>query len=148
MDQVILRKLAAILGKDASNYTVFLQSYEIRSPGALTSAAIIKQALGAGATPDYIDRVDGASVWPIVESCLSYAGDHRAGPSPNTLRSEEFHGLIHALREQIVDAIGESTTVESFELREGHPGYPVFWDFAFLFRKDSATSIFIGSSSD
>ncbi len=31
---------------------------------------------------------------------------------------------------------------------EGHPGYPVFWDFAFLFVSNSNATILIGSSSD
>lgn len=39
-------------------------------------------------------------------------------------------------------------TIMSFWLKEGHPFYPVFWDFAFLIEKNNDAIVFIGSSSD
>ena len=35
-----------------------------------------------------------------------------------------------------------------FWLRDGHPAYPVFWDFAFVIAGSAGGQVFIGSSSD
>jgi hypothetical protein len=40
------------------------------------------------------------------------------------------------------------TLIERFWRKEGHPAYPVFWDFAFVIAGPTEAEVFIGSSSD
>jgi hypothetical protein len=41
-----------------------------------------------------------------------------------------------------------SVRVVAFRLKEGHPFYPVFWDFAFLIEIDQESILLMASSSD
>ena len=42
----------------------------------------------------------------------------------------------------------KANRIEKFRLDEGHPAYPVFWDFAFLFTSSDEATVLVGSSSD
>jgi len=44
--------------------------------------------------------------------------------------------------------ISDATTIKRFWLKQGHPAYPVFWDFAFVVIGTQQVELFIGSSSD
>ena len=48
----------------------------------------------------------------------------------------------------IEQSVVGATVIERFWLKEGHPAYPVFWDFAFVIAGPHETKVFIGSSSD
>jgi hypothetical protein len=41
-----------------------------------------------------------------------------------------------------------STAIWSFWLKDGHPHYPVQWDFAYVLAGPGGAEVFIGSSSD
>ncbi|MGN6808031.1 MAG: hypothetical protein ACTHJZ_19095 [Trinickia sp.] len=73
---------------------------------------------------------------------------HSAGPSKEALESDVLAGMLEKLLSDLRVTASKAIKVESFTLEEGHPFYPVFWDFAFLFRAASEATIFIGASSD
>ncbi len=148
MDQRILDEIADILNADSWNYTVFLQSYEVPLTCSTEASAIIKMALQTEATLGGIEKIQSASIWPEVESSLLYTGDKGSGPSEMSVKSEKLIALVGALQKQVTELADSATKCESFWLETGHPAYPVFWDFAFLFTKNETASIFIGSSSD
>ena len=148
MDHQVLEEISITLNADARNYTVFLQCLEVPLSGAAGKEAIIKMALGAEATLGGIQVVEKASVWPIIKEALFYAGDDGAGPAAATIKSEKLFALMGVLEDEVRDLVGAASTSESFWLQDGHPAYPVFWDFAFLFTRNASASILIGSSSD
>lgn len=149
MDQGVLEKIASILNTDAWNYAVFLRSYEVplMAP-ADSAAALIEKALGSAATVSGIEDIQSEAVWPPVQNALLYAGDHAAGPSDAAIKSGKLAALIGALKDQIDELVNAATKIECFWLKDGHPDYPVYWDFALLFRQDGSATIFMGSSSD
>lgn len=148
MDQRTLDEIADILNADSWNYTVFLQWYEVPLTCSTQASAIVKMALKTEATLGGIEEIQSASVWPKVESGLLYSGDKGAGPSEASVKSEKFCTLVGALQKQVSELADAATKCESFWLENGHPAYPAFWDFAFLFRRSASASILIGSSSD
>jgi hypothetical protein len=62
--------------------------------------------------------------------------------------SESFIALIDELKEALLQLAGASKKIQRFWLQDGHPAYPGFWDFAFLFWEAGKATIVIGSSSD
>jgi hypothetical protein len=148
MRQELLDQIAAQLNENAVNYTVFLQLYEVQFKESIDSQALINEALGANAVIGGREAFQVAAVCLEVEESLCYAGDDGAGPSKTTVRSGTFKKLIDALRGDLLQLAADSRKIERFWLQDGHPAYPVFWDFAFLFQNAETATIVIGSSSD
>ena len=130
------------------NYVVFLRVY--RTPFVTDAPAewYVSQALGPSAVIGGIGAVSGSEVVAEVEQSLRYVGDTGCGPKPSALRSRRFKALVPAVLSELEGAIGEASLVAQFWLRDGHPAYPVFWDFAFVIAGPSGGLVFIGSSSD
>lgn len=147
-DGSVLEEIARILNDGALNYNVFLKWFETPLPQAQTSTIAIENALGAAVKIGGIEEVQRALVWSLIENDLLYPGDDGAGPSELAIISEKLATLLHLLKEQVNALAHKATKVESFWLSNGHPAYPVFWDFAFLFMTDTDATILIGSSSD
>ncbi|MBZ7922471.1 hypothetical protein LAC81_11795 [Ensifer adhaerens] len=148
MDQDTLERIAATLNAASTNYSVFLKLYEVKAVEPTDSVALVQMALGAGATLGGIEEAQAEAVWPGVKDALLYVGDAGAGPSRAVFESEQFMSLVERLEKQVDTTIKTSTKVESFWLKAGHPAYPVFWDFALIFRREAGAVIFMGASSD
>ena len=148
MKQDLLEKITARLHENATNYSVFLQAYEVPDVQPMDSEAIIRAALGAEAALGGIDEVDAGIVCAEVQDALFYTGDEGAGPGDSLLQSETFVELIDELKGELLRLASASHKIQRFWLQDGHPAYPVFWDFAFLFWEEDKATIFIGSSSD
>jgi hypothetical protein len=55
---------------------------------------------------------------------------------------------MRSILESIAQLSKSSTKIKALALVEGHPAYPVFWDFAFLFLGENDCLLLVGSSSD
>lgn len=148
MKQDLLDKITALLHENAKNYSVFLRAYEVSYVHPMDTDALICAGLGAEALLGGIDEVDPVIVCAEVEDALFYPGDDGAGPGGSVLQSESFVELIDELKGELLPLVSASHKIQLFWLKEGHPAYPVFWDFAFLFWEKDKATIFIGSSSD
>lgn len=148
MKQDLLEKITARLHENATNYSVFLRTYEVPYVQPMDSGALIRAGLGAEAALGGIDEVDFAIVCAEVEDALFYPGYDGAGPRDSVLQSESFVELIDELKGELLQLASASYQIQRFWLQDGHPAYPVFWDFSFLFWEEDKATIFIGSSSD
>ncbi|WEQ56890.1 hypothetical protein LV564_07455 [Komagataeibacter nataicola] len=148
VDQALLDAIVNILEENCCNYSVFLKSVSIKPYENMDSVKTIKKAFGENVVVDNIRQIRKEDVWQILDSSLYYAGDAGAGPSAESLSSREFHAVVHNLRGQVENILGSATRVEAFRFREGHPAYPVFWNFALVFTGETFVTILIGSSSD
>lgn len=148
MDNQFLGKIVELLNAGGWNYSVFLRLYETPVTGNANKEATIQALLGSEATLYEIEEVEASSVWPVIEACLLYEGDEGAGPAASALNSAKMSELMKTLEYEVRILSDKAITIDSFWLKEGHPAYPVFWDFAFLFSGAAGTSILIGSSSD
>ncbi|MUZ72023.1 hypothetical protein GOZ90_04930 [Agrobacterium vitis] len=148
MDQRLLDQITDVLNDGALNYNVFLRLFEMPLDDLLEKQLIIKALLGPKATLDDIKKIDKALAWPILKDHLFFRGDEASGPDALVLKSQHLVALVDELESQVRDLIDATQTIDLFQLQDGHPAYPVFWDFAFLFLSASNASILIGSSSD
>lgn len=76
---------------------------------------------------------------------MLHAGDEAYGPLPSVLASEKFRELLASVLAHIEQSASSATLIEQFWLKEGHPAYPVFWDFAFVIASPLGVELFIGS---
>ncbi|MEX2962310.1 hypothetical protein [Microbulbifer sp. TYP-18] len=75
-----------------------------------------------------------------------YKGDTSSGP----LKLESKKVEITELMGKIFSIIGieDAEMVVEFGFKNGHPAYPVFWDFSYDIHSSGQRWIFVGSSSD
>jgi hypothetical protein len=71
LEQNLLDDLMHILNEDATNYTVFLQSYDVHASATRPSDDLIKEALRPNTALGEIKEIDRSSVWPVVEEALT-----------------------------------------------------------------------------
>jgi hypothetical protein len=130
------------------NYQVFLRAY--RAPFAPGEPAewYVARALGPTAVVERSVPVTGPEIIAEVERSLRYAGDEGSGPKPSALRSRRFEELVASVVGEVARAVAGAVLLAQFWLRDGHPAYPVFWDFAFVIAGADGGLVLIGSSSD
>ena len=98
-----------------------------------------------------VEKITVASVHELladVTSSLSYAGDDGAGPDRSDLQSLKFRKLLTNVIAEVCSLADRSSKIEQFTFGAGHPAYPVFWDFAYLFTGPVQSVVLVGSSSD
>ncbi|MHA6884525.1 hypothetical protein [Ralstonia pseudosolanacearum] len=148
LDQQLLDKVADCLNGGGRNYTVFLRLYQVPTAQMTDSQECIREALGPGVVVGGIEDVSAELVCSQVEASLRFTGDEAAGPCRSVLSSDQFQNRLTEVQAGLLELAGTSGTIQKFWLREGHPAYPVFWDFGFLFFGSETISILIGASSD
>lgn len=144
----LLQDIIGHLHRQATNYTVNLQLIEARPVQSESSSALVRRMLGVQAVLGGIETVDANRVCAEILEALQYAGFKGAGPGVEVARDSAFQALMAQLQVELRRLASASIKVERFWLQGGHPAYPVFWDFAFLFRGSDKITLFIGSSSD
>ena len=130
------------------NYEVFLRVYRVPFAPGEPAAWYVSQALGPSAVVTGSVPVTGPETIAEVERSLRYAGDEGSSPKPSALRSRRFKALVLAVLSELERAVAGASLLAAFGLREGHPAYPVFWDFAYVIAGPAGGMVFIGSSSD
>ena len=131
------------------NYTVFLWHYHdpAASPDDNLTTILHRtlpkaEIVVGGSQPSTAEELISD-----VSTAISHVGDSGYGPIPERIQSQRFQELLR----DTLDAcrlICADSRIELFWLKEGHPAYPVFWDFAFAIRHEHGCDVLIGSSSD
>lgn len=143
-----LSRMANLLNSDGINYTVFLKSYSCIAQGGDQIEDIVKKLVGKDTTVRAAQNCDLRQMTEVLNDCLGYVGDTGAGPGPDVLRLPEFSNLLGEIVSDFANLSKRSNEVKSFSFVEGHPAYPVFWEFAFLFLMNDSHRLIVGSSSD
>ena len=130
------------------NYGVFLKLFRTSCTSGAKPERCVGAVLGECAVIGGIQPVTAAELALVVETSLRYAGDKGHGPEPQALTSQRFEELLAFILRYLSEKCQSFNTIVSFWLKEGHPFYPVFWDFAFLLIGTETAELFIGSSSD
>ena len=144
--EAALRELESLL--PGVNYVVGLRLDRVPPIPDATPAQYITAALGPKAVVGGVSEDSAPEVLAEVERCLRYPGDRSAGPPASVLGLRRFTELVEFVLEYLARGIAESEAVFSFWLKDGHPFYPVFWDFAYLLVGVGGAEVLIGSSSD
>ncbi len=81
-----------------------------------------------------------------IVNMVLYGGDTGHGPIKLESKKAKILDSLESIFTHI--NIDSSDFISEFWLSDGHPAYPVFWDFAFDIHSKGQRWIFIGSSSD
>lgn len=82
----------------------------------------------------------------VITNCLLYKGDEGSKPLELDSKREEIIKLLNNLLSTI--GFESAEMVVEFCFIQGHPAYPVFWDFAYDIHVKDKRWIFVGCSSD
>ena len=108
----------------------------------------VASALGPRAIVGGTAEVSAADMLSEVERCIRWAGDSGAHPDQAAIGSPRLDELVACVGAHLAHVAADSTAVWSFWLKDGHPHYPIFWDFAYVLAGPACAEVFIGSSSD
>ncbi|MUI11004.1 hypothetical protein GJV26_00630 [Massilia dura] len=140
--------MADLLNSDGINYSVFLRVYSGLPESTDDIHTIVTRLIGHEAVLAGVRDVGVSEVVETLLQSLGYVGDEGAGPGPNVLRSPDFSRLLGNIRDNVVQLSQTVYGIKSFVFARGHPAYPVFWDFAYLFLGNHQHVLLLGSSSD
>ena len=134
-------------GQGAYNYVVDVKLFHEEAKPNLGEVALVEKLIPNSIVGD-IEKSDLFDLLSTVKECFEFSGDEGSYPNQKYLTSEEFKNDLGQLLEQIKILFAENLGISKFWLKEGHPFYPVYWDYAFLIRKSDSYFVLIGSSSD
>jgi len=83
-----------------------------------------------------------------IKSGLSYIGDEGSHANREYVGSDEHTRDLKNIAVKMKPILRQCSKYVSFSFREGHPHYPVFWDFAYLLECPSGYYVFVGSACD
>lgn len=155
VDQIedLLRKISHKLSngswfsEGASNYVVDVKLFRESTTTDLDEIEVIEKLIPKSIVGD-IEKSNLAELVGLVKEGFEFSGDKGSYPNRKYLVSEEFKDDLNQLLEQIQMIFSENIEIFKFWLKDGHPFYPVYWDYAFLIKKKENNYILIGSSSD
>lgn len=127
------------------NFAVFLRLYGPAAP-ELGLTSVLKTLVSAASEPSLVAPSSALQAMTTIKNCLLYKGDEGSGPLDLELKTAEVMSLIDKVFSSI--DIEHADMVIEFAFKQGHPDYPVFWDFAFDIHVKDKRWIFVGSSSD
>lgn len=108
----------------------------------------IQAAIGPKAVLGDASETTSHDMAAEIERCIKWKGDRGSHPDEDVIQSPRLDDLVNVVVTHFWNVAEHSTQIWSFWLRDGHPHYPVQWDFAFILVGSENADIFIGSSSD
>lgn len=114
----------------------------------LSANAILAAAVGADAVIGRTLPCDAAAVVASMGAAIHYAGGAGSHPNPAYLQSQSHAEEAKKVLEHVEAWASSAELLSSIWLKDGHPFYPVFWDFAFLAVHGPDAVVLIGASSD
>jgi hypothetical protein len=128
-----------------ANYAVWLNLYGPLDTD-LSIEQVIQKHISKGAKIATIRPSTPNNAISEILECLCYLGDGSSGPINLAEKQHEIIELANVLFSR--SGLHEANIVCSFSFAEGHPAYPIFWDFSFDIHSQGKRWIFLGSSSD
>ncbi len=127
------------------NYAVSLRLY---GPSNSEQGLIetVKMLISEECELSSVVRISSNEAKTVMTNCLLYKGDEGSKPLELDSKKAEIIKLLNS----ILSTIGfeNADMVVEFAFKQGHPAYPVFWDFAFDIHVKDKRWIFVGCSSD
>jgi hypothetical protein len=130
------------------NYCVFLKVYRCDIGGDATPLDAIQKVLGAEAIPGGLIESNKHELRTEIDDCIRFRGDEGSGPDLLVLDSNEFKEAVTRMVTALEVEADRASKIYQFWLKEGHPDYPVFWDYAYVLMQDRRAVVLVGSSSD
>jgi len=144
-------KLALVIEKindNSLNYVADVLLYPPTIVGANSTEESVKSVLGGNVQIEGLSQVSAKNVISELKLSLGYSGDYGSHPNNDYVGSGQYKTHIADLENKFKPLLASATKISSFTIKDGHPFYPVFWDFAFIIEANGEAYVFIGSSSD
>lgn len=130
------------------NYVVSVKIFSGKSLVNSDEIDLIETILNTNTEVSDIEESNLFELLETVKECFEFSGDEGSYPNQKYLASNDFRNELNELLQQLKVLFSENSGTLKFWLKEGHPFYPVYWDYAFLVKKSDDNYILIGSSSD
>ena len=139
---------AKLNGGDVLNYAAEFGLFVAQGAADDSLEEIAQQAIGPLTKIGGSCSCSNSSLIEQVATALQYTGDDGSHPNRDFLNSPTFQETIDRATLEVGHLIDAADLLIDFSLTDGHPFYPVFWDFAFAIVRGCDVFILIGSSSD
>lgn len=143
-----LRGLSKMLCRGSLNYAASFGIWEVNDLAGESFETIIRGALGNCAVLGGFFEVSPNKAVQSIRNGFLYRGDDGAYPGKNALNSIKFATKVTEVMFEIDTWVTGASQIIGFWLKEGHPFYPVFWEYAYIIESESNCHVFVGSSSD
>jgi hypothetical protein len=140
--------LCSNLNRGSLNYCVSLALFHSPDKGGSNANEVVATAFGKSAVLGNTYGVTISELLEEVEKRFDFAGDDESHPGRDFHRSSLFKTMKTETLQKLNQFLFSADMVMGFWLKEGHPFYPVFWDFAFIIEHGSDAHLLVGSSSD
>ena len=114
----------------------------------MTDEAMIKTILGPTTKPDYFQECELEQMLLGIRNCIDWKGDEAVYPNRKYHATANYSDDVAAVFSKLGNLFEGASGIKSFDIAEGHPFYPVFWEFAYLIKVPEKAYALIGSCSD
>ncbi|MCS4250508.1 hypothetical protein [Pseudomonas sp. BIGb0164] len=127
------------------NYMVSVDSYgPLSTEQPLIEA--LKQTVSSSCEVTRSAPISAEGARALMLESFFFVGDSGGGPIDLPDKREEIIGLVEQLTQGV--HLHQADAIHEFYLAKGHPGYPVWWEFALDIHAQGQRWILLGSSSD
>ncbi len=130
------------------NYVVSFDLHRVPTVYQGTPEDYVSNAIGPQAIIGGTSHTMIGDMLSEVEQCIRWEGDEGSHPDQTAIRSPRLDELVDCVLTYLELVATNSVIIWSFWLKDGHPHYPVQWDFAFVLVGPQSAEVFIGSGSD
>ncbi len=148
LNQMLAKIIEKLHGPDSINYSVSAKIWHCPIAAGSAAIEIIRSVLLDKVELRAVNAAKPQNVLENLKTCLEFSGDTGAHPDLDYLNSPQAKQDQEQFLGEISNFIQGSDSISNLFLAEGHPFYPVFWDFAYLIEKGPDAYLFIASSSD
>ena len=122
----------------------------IKCPNAAGQSldSVVQKALGDKASIGGSNQISSDQLVSDFYDKVSHPGDHGSHPNMNYMEGSSFKDDLSSASVYLKTFLDDASLIISFRIKDGHPFYPVFWDFSFMIESGDDSYLFIGSSSD
>lgn len=138
----------ALVNAKSLNYVADIRFFEAPGLGGQSADVIVKSCFGSVAEIGKTSIANVDDVLVELKAGLEYQGDEGSHPNTEFVGSAQHQNQVNEIMRCMNNLVLKSTQIIGLWLKEGHPYYPVFWDFAFIIEFDVQAYVLIGSSSD
>lgn len=135
-------------GGDALNYSASFNLYAAPDFGRESFQTILKSSVAPTSVLGGSISVTSSEVLEEIRDALNYRGDAGAHPNLSFLDSKDASLMFDEAIAAVETLLKGADALSAIWFKEGHPFYPVFWDFAFIIVHQADACVLIGSASD
>jgi hypothetical protein len=134
--------------EDSLNYCANFQIWDAGDVAGESVQKIVMQAIGDSITIGGTYPITHSEAMDEIQNGFFFTGSEGSHPNLPLLESKSYQLEIAEIIKELSNWLKHADQIIGFWLKDGHPFYPVFWDYAYIIEQGKRAYVFIGSSSD